>query len=75
MLKKKGEVHVTHKTSNPFDRWEIEKLAAEVGLSLVEKARFYEYYYPGYKNKRGSGYRCDESFPVGLCMTFKFAKP
>ncbi|XP_031280350.1 disease resistance protein RPM1-like [Pistacia vera] len=64
MLKEKWEVHVTHKTSNPFDRWEIEKLAAEVGLSLVEKARFYEYYYPGYKNKRGSGYRCDESFPV-----------
>ncbi|KAJ0044683.1 hypothetical protein Pint_03688 [Pistacia integerrima] len=74
MLKKKGEVHVTHQTSNPFDRWEIEKLAAEVGLSLVEKIRFHTWDYPGYGNKRGSGSKCNESFNVGLCMTFKFAE-
>lgn len=72
MLKEKGEVHVTHKTANPFDRWEIEKLAEEVGLSLVEKAWFDKWDYPGYQNKRGSGFKCNESFPVGLCKTFKF---
>ncbi|KAI6688663.1 hypothetical protein NL676_025491 [Syzygium grande] len=39
MLTKDGEVHVTHKTAHPFDKWEIEKLAEEPGLRLVEKAR------------------------------------
>ncbi|KAJ0044682.1 hypothetical protein Pint_03689 [Pistacia integerrima] len=74
MLKEKGEVHVTHKIADPFDRWELEKLAAEVGLSLVEKAWFYKSDYPGYENKRGSGQKFNKGFPVGLCMTFKFAK-
>ncbi|XP_004308252.1 PREDICTED: uncharacterized protein At4g26485-like [Fragaria vesca subsp. vesca] len=31
MLKESGEVHITHKTSHPFSRWEIVKLAEEVG--------------------------------------------
>ncbi|XP_031280352.1 heavy metal-associated isoprenylated plant protein 41-like [Pistacia vera] len=74
MLKEKGEVHVTHKIADPFDRWEIEKLATEVGLFLVGKAWFYKSDYPGYENKRGSGHKFNKGFPVGLCMTFKFAK-
>jgi 25S rRNA (uracil2634-N3)-methyltransferase len=36
MLSKNGEAHVTHKTAHPFDRWEIEKLAEDVGLCLIE---------------------------------------
>ncbi|XP_044473267.1 uncharacterized protein At4g26485-like [Mangifera indica] len=71
ILKEKGEVHVTHKTANPFDRWEIEKLAEEVGLSLVEKAWFDKWDYPGYQNKRGSGFKCNESFPV---VSFRFSR-
>lgn len=50
--------------------WEIEKLANEVGLGLLEKVPFYSWDYPGYKNKRGNGGRCDESFPIGACSTF-----
>ncbi|KAL6196804.1 hypothetical protein ACLB2K_032417 [Fragaria x ananassa] len=74
MLKGSGEVHVTHKTSHPFSKWEIVKLAEEVGLCLVEEASFSRGDYPGYLNKRGSGKKCNRTFPVGLCSTYKFAK-
>ncbi|KAL6201841.1 hypothetical protein ACLB2K_025553 [Fragaria x ananassa] len=74
MLKGSGEVHVTHKTSHPFSKWEIVKLAEEVGLCLVEEASFSRGDYPGYLNKRGSGKKCNRTFPIGLCSTYKFAK-
>ncbi|KAJ6727875.1 DUF2431 DOMAIN PROTEIN [Salix koriyanagi] len=74
MLEENGEVHVTHKTTDPYSRWEIEKLAEEAGLFLVEKVRFRKSDYPGYENKRGSGPRADEYFPAGNCCTFKFGK-
>ncbi|KAK1373352.1 hypothetical protein POM88_029545 [Heracleum sosnowskyi] len=35
--------------------------------------RFAEEDYPGYENKRGSSSRCDQSFPLGNCCTFKFS--
>ncbi|XP_004308250.1 PREDICTED: uncharacterized protein At4g26485-like [Fragaria vesca subsp. vesca] len=74
MLKGSGEVHVTHKTSHPFSKWERVKLAEEVGLYLVEEASFSRGDYPGYLNKRGSGKKCNRTFPIGLCSTYKFAK-
>lgn len=73
MLTTDGEVHVTHKTAYPFSKWEIELLAMEAGLRLVEKAEFALCEYPGYLNKRGDGRRIDESFPVGASTTYKFA--
>ncbi|KAL6999071.1 25S rRNA (uracil2634-N3)-methyltransferase [Sarracenia purpurea var. burkii] len=73
MLASKGEVHVTHKTTYPYE-WEVEKLAKVEGLRLVEEAFFSIYHYPGYQNKKGDGSRSDDSFPVGQCSTFKFAK-
>ncbi|XP_004308246.1 PREDICTED: uncharacterized protein At4g26485-like [Fragaria vesca subsp. vesca] len=63
MLKGSGEVHVTHKTSHPFSKWERVKLAEEVGLYLVEEASFSRGDYPGYLNKRGSGKKCKSHFP------------
>ena len=75
MLTHNGEVHVTHKTAYPFNKWEIEELAEEVGLRLVEKALFSKLDYPGYVNKRGDGSRTNKCFPIGECSTFKFAKP
>ncbi|KAI8553068.1 hypothetical protein RHMOL_Rhmol06G0316300 [Rhododendron molle] len=75
MLEKDGEIHITHKTAYPFNKWEIEKLAEEVGLCLVDKIGFSQYHYPGYVNKRGDGRRSDDTFPVGECSTFRFAKP
>ncbi|KAH9652504.1 hypothetical protein KPL70_027124 [Citrus sinensis] len=74
MLKENGEIHVTHKIAYPFNRWEIKMLGVGFGLRLVEKVPFYLWHYPGYQNKRGDGSRCDESFPVGVCSSFKFAK-
>ena len=41
-------------------------------LSLIESADFKREDYPGYNNKRGDSYRCDEPFPLGKCCTFKF---
>ncbi|GFS45187.1 ferredoxin-fold anticodon-binding domain protein [Actinidia rufa] len=74
MLASNGEVHVTHKTAYPFSKWEIEKLAEEVGLRLVDEVCFSIYDYPGYENKRGAGNRSHETFPIGECSTFKFVK-
>ncbi|XP_021745099.1 uncharacterized protein At4g26485-like [Chenopodium quinoa] len=76
MVAENGEVHVTHKTAHPFDQWNIEELASEAGLYLVDEVSFYQWNYPGYHNKRGDGHvcRCDASFPIGACSTFKFAK-
>ncbi|KAM7504344.1 hypothetical protein LguiB_003248 [Lonicera macranthoides] len=73
MLTRDGEVHVTHKTAHPFSKWEIEVLATEAGLRLVEKAEFALSEYPGYLNKRGHGNRIDMTFPVGASTTYKFA--
>ncbi|KAF9615345.1 hypothetical protein IFM89_022996 [Coptis chinensis] len=74
MLTANGEVHVTHKTTYPFSEWQIEQLAQYEGLCLIEKVRFTLFDYPGYVNKKGAGSKSNESFPVGECSTFKFAR-
>ena len=73
-LASNGEVHVTHKTGDPYSSWEIEKLAEELGLRLVDKVCFSTYDYPGYENKRGAGNRSHKTFQIGECSTFKFVK-
>jgi 25S rRNA (uracil2634-N3)-methyltransferase len=73
MLTENGEVHITHKTTWPFSKWEIVELAEEIGLCLVEKVTFERGHYPGYMNKRGSGPKTNRTFRVGECSTFKFS--
>lgn len=68
-----GEVHVTHKTAHPFCKWEIEEVGEEEGLVLKESAVFNRWEYPGYINKKGSGCHSNRTFPVGDCLTYKFA--
>ncbi|VVA26999.1 PREDICTED: At4g26485 [Prunus dulcis] len=68
-----GEIHVTHKTTFPFSEQKIVELAQEVGLYLVHEEHFLLLDYPAYENKRGA-WICDQPFPVGMCITFKFAK-
>ncbi|WJX64782.1 25S rRNA (uracil(2634)-N(3))-methyltransferase [Trifolium repens] len=75
MLTIDGEIHITHKNNKPFSKWEIVKLADNVGLVFVEKVPFNISDYPGYVNKRGSGENCDGTFPIGDSSTFKFSKP
>ncbi|XP_042477962.1 uncharacterized protein LOC122059311 [Macadamia integrifolia] len=72
MLRPCGEIHVNHKTAGPFCNWNLEELASRHSLELIECAEFKIADYPGYKNKRGDGPRCDKSFPLGKCSTFKF---
>lgn len=66
-------MHVTHKKAYPFSKWNIEELGSENGLSLVGESVFWRSEYRGYINKRGSGANCNQTFPVGLASTFKFA--
>ncbi|PKI78818.1 hypothetical protein CRG98_000778 [Punica granatum] len=74
ILSYNGQVHITHKTAYPFSAWDIVGLAKKVGLYLLDKDKFMPRRYPGYVNKRGDGPRCDESFPIGSCSTYKFIK-
>ncbi|XP_027941365.1 uncharacterized protein At4g26485-like [Vigna unguiculata] len=73
MITQNGEIHVTHKNGNPYNKWEVVELAVDENLQLVEKVRFRKRDYLGYVNKRGSGNRCDKTFAVGDCSTFKFS--
>ncbi|KAF9600540.1 hypothetical protein IFM89_010026 [Coptis chinensis] len=72
MLRSNGEVHVNHKTTAPFNQWNLEELASIHKLRLIEHVEFKKDDYPGYNNKRGDSARCDEPFPLGECETFKF---
>ncbi|KAB1204486.1 hypothetical protein CJ030_MR4G018809 [Morella rubra] len=72
MLRANGEIHVNHKTTAPFCDWNIQELASHNSLALVECVDFKKDDYPGYKNKRGDGSKCDKAFPLGECSTFKF---
>ncbi|XP_061342204.1 uncharacterized protein At4g26485-like [Gastrolobium bilobum] len=74
ILSNGGEIHLTHKTAHPFSKWEIVELAKEVELFLDEEVPFLIWDYPGYINRRGSGYNCEGTFPIGACSTFKFSK-
>lgn len=72
MLRLNGEIHVNHKTSAPFCNWNLEELASQNSLVLFDCVPFRIENYPGYNNKRGDSWRCDEPFPLGECSTFKF---
>ena len=72
MLRADGEIHVNHKATAPFCHWNIMELGLKNCLLLIECVDFKKEDYPGYHNKRGDGWRCDEPFPLGECSTFKF---
>uniref|UniRef100_A0A0E0M2I7 25S rRNA (uridine-N(3))-methyltransferase BMT5-like domain-containing protein n=1 Tax=Oryza punctata TaxID=4537 RepID=A0A0E0M2I7_ORYPU len=73
LLRPSGEIHVSHKEGSAYGKWNIEQLASKSSLILVEKVDFHIEDYPGYKNKRGDGPRCDKPFHLGRCNTFKFS--
>ncbi|KAK7300018.1 hypothetical protein RJT34_10849 [Clitoria ternatea] len=75
MVSQDGEIHVTHKKCYPYCKWDVVKLAEEAELFLVEEVAFKLRDYPGYTNKRGSGFiSWDQSFKVDSSSTFKFLK-
>ncbi|XP_047313811.1 heavy metal-associated isoprenylated plant protein 41-like [Impatiens glandulifera] len=61
MLRKGGEVHVTHRVDHPYNKWELTTLGEEAGFTLIEKSLFDKYEYPGY-----------QTFPISTSFTFKF---
>ncbi|KAI3870967.1 hypothetical protein MKX03_029373 [Papaver bracteatum] len=72
MLRPSGKVHISHKTTTPYDKWDLKYLATKHNLALVGCVKFRKEDYPGYKNKKGSGPRCNKSFRLGECSTFEF---
>lgn len=70
--KEGGEIHVTHKEGDPYNRWDLVKKAEKKGLLLHQAVPFFKDDYPGYDNKRAHGKLSDESFPVGEANTYKF---
>ncbi|GER52716.1 hypothetical protein STAS_30191 [Striga asiatica] len=74
MLCQEGEIHITHKTTTPFNFWKIEDLALKCSLFCIGQDNFKIEDYPGYQNKRGSGPRPDEPFLLGECCTFRFKR-
>lgn len=67
-----GEIHISHKITAPFNSWRIEDIASDCSLLYIGRDRFKIKDFPWYRNKRGSGKRSDEPFPLGDCRTFKF---
>lgn len=73
LLKKKdGEIHVTHKVGDPYDKWDLVKKANKIDLVLYETVPFYKHMYPGYAQKRAHGRSPDAAFQIGESTTFKF---
>ncbi|KAJ6991833.1 hypothetical protein NC653_015244 [Populus alba x Populus x berolinensis] len=65
----KGEIHVTHKEGDPYDKWDLVKKAEKIGLGLHEIVPFSRGDYPGYENKRAHGSQSDAPFPLGNSNT------
>ncbi|TXG68661.1 hypothetical protein EZV62_003596 [Acer yangbiense] len=75
MLKEgKGEIHVSHKEGDPYDKWELVNKAEKIGLIIHQVVPFCKQDYPGYHNKRAQGNNSDAPFPLGDCSTYKFKK-
>ncbi|KAF7142093.1 hypothetical protein RHSIM_Rhsim06G0233200 [Rhododendron simsii] len=55
MLGANGEIHINHKTTFPYNRWNLVELASQNCLALIGYVDFKAEDYPGYKNKRGEG--------------------
>lgn len=52
ILREGGEVHVAHKTIEPFSWWGITELASAEGLELYQTIVFDRCCYPGYTNRK-----------------------
>jgi len=72
LRKEEGEIHVSHKDGEPYDKWDLVRKAEKMGLVLKESVPFCKEKYPGYYNKRAHGNFSDAPFRLGDCTTFKF---
>lgn len=72
LLQPKGEIHISHKTGYPYDAWDIEQLASESSLVMIDIVSFEKQDYPGYNQKRGDSPKSNRPFRLGDCSTYKF---
>jgi 25S rRNA (uracil2634-N3)-methyltransferase len=68
-LKDGGEVHITHKTIEPFCWWDICGIASKHDLTLHGTVIFDRYNYPGYINRKVLD---KKSFPFNDAVTYIF---
>ncbi|XP_074303453.1 uncharacterized protein At4g26485-like [Silene latifolia] len=70
MMKEDGEIHITHKSSCFYRKWDIPKIGCDEGLHLIEEIGFKQRMYPGYRTKLGFG--SNKDFCCYPSKTFKF---
>ena len=68
-LSPQGEIHVVHKTIEPFSWWDIVGLGREAGLQYLGSVVFDRCLYPGYVNRK---VKDRKSFPLHDARTFVF---
>ena len=68
-LKDGGEVHITHKTIEPFCWWDICGIASKYNFTLQGTVIFDRYNYPGYINRKVLD---KKSFPFNDAVTYIF---
>ena len=57
-----GELHITMKTVEPYNQWNIKQLAKSTGqLAIKESIDFIPNQYPGYEHRRTLGYQKGKS--------------
>ncbi|CAI2162187.1 2964_t:CDS:2 [Funneliformis geosporum] len=57
-----GEIHVTMKTVEPYNQWNVKQLAKSTGhLAIKESIDFIPNQYPGYEHRRTLGYQQGKS--------------
>ncbi|PIN19307.1 hypothetical protein CDL12_08015 [Handroanthus impetiginosus] len=70
MTSENGEIHITHKTNDFHNEWNLESMASSHGLMLIEAVKFKRNDYPGYNTKCGFG--GDNNFNCNPAETYKF---
>ncbi|KAF5179647.1 hypothetical protein FRX31_030766 [Thalictrum thalictroides] len=70
LMKEDGEIHITHKSSTCYREWNLENLAKQNHLKLIEEVEFKLWHYPGYNNKYGFG--GNKNFDCYPSKTYKF---
>ncbi|KAK9673768.1 hypothetical protein RND81_12G188100 [Saponaria officinalis] len=70
MLKRQGEIHITHKSNGFFRQWNMPKLGMDEGLHLIQEIEFIRSTYGGYHTKFGFG--GDKDFDCNPSKTYMF---
>jgi len=69
-LNNNGEIHITHKTLEPFSWWKIIDIGIECGLKYKGSIIFDRYLYPGYTNRKALD---NKGFPLHDAQVYIFS--